>query len=1269
MGGYKKEVKHLRETVLSSDSQLRELNQEFGKLLREKDAELARKVGELKTLKGAENTRENENQSDREGDSGPATEGGSDGKSALEELTALRSKVEAYAKSVQDIKASKQALQEQHRFAVEQVNAQHKEQITHLQSMIEAKAEALKAHESSSDKAVTRLSKRESALETEVRHLTMQRKTDEGKLRDNQALVRQLREKKQAAERLLMEERTKVAKAKTRTMEDSVKLLETLKQTSETRARLDESEEKNRACMEEIEELKAAAGRAQSDLEQTRRTLAAKTAQCTKLEADYKQQGEELKQSGLRLRSALQSSEADTDQKLQLLQQQLEQQMAETQGKVEAVLAAQQRVEELETTVTTLHRVNKAQEDQLTHNRAEMESMVKNLVDVSANAADASKTQSLLQDVQDRAASERSRLSDRVNALTDELHACTKMKQKLEAEKDHLAEEQAALSLAYVQSKEALAEGETRAQQLESEIAALKASLAAQHGQQQEEQERRHAQALEEQEERHARQAEALVQTQGEEWQRKVEAVHAEKLQELQRMETEYTAKKQTEIARLRDDLTKDSNNMRAQLKTLGEEMKKEIHSEAQRKVDAVGGQLKECQLKLQQAREDVARSQREHRDLLDTHQKLKKTQSVVLNVLLHIADTHKLSVPAPSRKTLSPQFVSEVCGVLSTREQQSSQQMQNLQRELQSVETQKKHAMQQASQQYDAVLTQLKKLQGDCRDAFQREEVARSKAARLEVECTKLRDEQRHQERSLKGDNSALFEENVDLKRESGKHEAIIERLNKDMEERVADQLRRDGEYERKIVVVNRKLKSAEQEIERLRHQLRDTAEGSWTQHEEQERILEQLRKQNQQYQLDAAAMDSLAEDYQDLQRAHHQKSSECEENAIAYTNLQAVLEQFQTEATEERLRHEQVVAEKDILIDQGVVALKEGPVLKERLADSESTLVTVRQQLISSQKYVLKLENENAVMREEFESKVKKLRTFSSSEHSVDRRLVVKMIVTYFERPQKKEVLDLMVKMFQFTAKEQDRLYQGHARSTLGGTLRSFASYLNPIDDSIEAYIPENDENLADTFVDYLLQESEKQILERDIKAETKGELPFRRPAGPPKYPGMGIMSTQSQHNHRNHNQNHNQNQHPNQNHNQSQNENHGKHGNSSGEKDDNDEGRNSRSLSLSSVDSTRGPGEAAVRLPLSNSASNDSLASGSGDKSAGDDEVDSANVSRNSNDVAAAVDSKDAAEQKSGSESTGNHHFSSDTISSDLANEFSGSSNVDDIINNAD
>ena len=132
-------------------------------------------------------------------------------------------------------------------------------------------------------------------------------------------------------------------------------------------------------------------------------------------------------------------------------------------------------------------------------------------------------------------------------------------------------------------------------------------------------------------------------------------------------------------------------------------------------------------------------------------------------------------------------------------------------------------------------------------------------------------------------------------------------------------------------------------------------------------------------------------------------------------------MLREFQAEERARRDSVERQINESMEAAARGRKAVAEMQAQQKAFAQLQARLKHTEEQLTGSQKYVLKLENENSTLRkvfelikrasahfatfalQGFEETMHRLKNFSSDDNSVDRRLVVKMLVTYFERNEK--------------------------------------------------------------------------------------------------------------------------------------------------------------------------------------------------------------------------------------------------------------------------
>ncbi|XP_075510785.1 golgin candidate 4-like isoform X1 [Primulina tabacum] len=130
-----------------------------------------------------------------------------------------------------------------------------------------------------------------------------------------------------------------------------------------------------------------------------------------------------------------------------------------------------------------------------------------------------------------------------------------------------------------------------------------------------------------------------------------------------------------------------------------------------------------------------------------------------------------------------------------------------------------------------------------------------------------------------------------------------------------------------------------------------------------------------------------------------------------------------------------------------------------------------------------VKKLEEDNDKLRRALEQSMTRLNRMSvDSDFLVDRRIVIKLLVTYFQRNHSKEVLDLMVRMLGFSDEDKQRIgiaQQGAGKGVVRGVLGLPGRLVGGIlgGSSAEASTAmSDDQSFADLWVDFLLKENEE-------------------------------------------------------------------------------------------------------------------------------------------------------------------------------------------------
>ncbi|VFQ94684.1 unnamed protein product [Cuscuta campestris] len=134
-------------------------------------------------------------------------------------------------------------------------------------------------------------------------------------------------------------------------------------------------------------------------------------------------------------------------------------------------------------------------------------------------------------------------------------------------------------------------------------------------------------------------------------------------------------------------------------------------------------------------------------------------------------------------------------------------------------------------------------------------------------------------------------------------------------------------------------------------------------------------------------------------------------------------------------------------------------------------------------------KLEQDNEKLRRALEQSMTRLNRMSlDSDNYVDRRIVVKLLVTYFQRNHSKEVLELMVRMLGFSEEDKQRMGCGSGQQGSGGKGvvrgmfglpgRLVGGILGGGGDSNPpaGSMTSDDQSFADLWVDFLLKETEE-------------------------------------------------------------------------------------------------------------------------------------------------------------------------------------------------
>ncbi|XP_022147161.1 golgin candidate 3 isoform X2 [Momordica charantia] len=174
----------------------------------------------------------------------------------------------------------------------------------------------------------------------------------------------------------------------------------------------------------------------------------------------------------------------------------------------------------------------------------------------------------------------------------------------------------------------------------------------------------------------------------------------------------------------------------------------------------------------------------------------------------------------------------------------------------------------------------------------------------------------------------------------------------------------------------------------------------------------------------------------------------------------------------------------------------------LKKDTEEISAQLSLAERALAEWKSRVNKLEEDNSKLRRALDQSMTRLNRMSvDSDYLVDRRIVIKLLVTYFQRNHSKEVLDLMVRMLGFSEDDKQRIgaaRQGPSKGVVRGVLGFPGRLVGGILGGGSAETPTNmaseNQSFADLWVDFLLKENEereKREAEESLRLREKSQL----------------------------------------------------------------------------------------------------------------------------------------------------------------------------------
>ncbi|GJU88330.1 hypothetical protein Tco_1300753 [Tanacetum coccineum] len=161
-----------------------------------------------------------------------------------------------------------------------------------------------------------------------------------------------------------------------------------------------------------------------------------------------------------------------------------------------------------------------------------------------------------------------------------------------------------------------------------------------------------------------------------------------------------------------------------------------------------------------------------------------------------------------------------------------------------------------------------------------------------------------------------------------------------------------------------------------------------------------------------------------------------------VELLNLQTALGQYYAEIeAKEHLERELASArEESVRLSKRLEdALQQVETTKQEKEEALEKVSQAERLFAEGKGRVNKLEEDNSKLRRALEQSMTRLNRMSmDSDFSVDRRIVIKLLVTYFQRNHSKEVLDLMVRMLGFSEEEKQRIgvaQQGAGKGVVRG------------------------------------------------------------------------------------------------------------------------------------------------------------------------------------------------------------------------------------------
>lgn len=222
-------------------------------------------------------------------------------------------------------------------------------------------------------------------------------------------------------------------------------------------------------------------------------------------------------------------------------------------------------------------------------------------------------------------------------------------------------------------------------------------------------------------------------------------------------------------------------------------------------------------------------------------------------------------------------------------------------------------------------------------------------------------------------------------------------------------------------------------------------------------------------------------------------------ESKDVELLNLQTALGQYYAETeAKDRIGGDLAMAKEELakLSESLMVANQAIEISRREKDQTVAKLSQAERMLVDGKRSMLKLEDDNSRLRRALEQSMTTVNRMSlDSDNSVDRRIVIKLLVTYFQRNHSEEVLDLMVRMLGFSEEEKQRI--GSAQSNAGkGVVRGVLGLPGRLVGGIvggnsagkSTHASQDNQSFADLWVDFLLKETEEREKQKASEAAAR-------------------------------------------------------------------------------------------------------------------------------------------------------------------------------------